>query len=137
MFPSTSQFQHQISTISSDIKTEANRIGFELVGIAPAVTATGFHDFQRWLNRGFAGEMGYLPRREDAYEHPRHVLDGVKSIVMLGANYHSAIPQAAGPNEGAVSRYAWGAADYHEVLKNRLDQLADFLHEQQPGNSAS
>ena len=119
--------------ISTNIKTEAIRIGFELVGIAPAVTPSGFHDFQQWLNRGYAGEMGYLPRRENAYEHPRHVLDGVKSIVMLGANYHTAKMQAAGPNEGIVSRYASGAADYHEVLKNKLDQLADVLHEQHPG----
>ncbi|MCH7990579.1 MAG: tRNA epoxyqueuosine(34) reductase QueG, partial [Planctomycetes bacterium] len=121
------------NALSSTIKTEANRIGFELVGIAPAVTPTGFHDFQQWLDRGFAGEMGYLPRREDAYEHPRHVLDGVRSIVMLGANYNSAKPQAAGSNEGVVARYAWGPADYHEVLKNRLDRLADFLHAQHPG----
>jgi epoxyqueuosine reductase len=119
--------------LSLTIKTVAQRIGFELVGIAPAVTPRGFHDFQQWLSRGYAGEMGYLPRREDAYEHPRHVLDGVKSIVMLGANYHNAQPNAAGPNEGVVSRYAWGAADYHEILKNKLDQLAKFLHEQYPG----
>ena len=76
MLSSTPQFQHHSATISIDIKTEANRIGFELVGIAPAVTPTGLHDFQQWLNRGYAGEMGYLPRRKDAYEHPRHVLDG-------------------------------------------------------------
>ncbi|MCH7687588.1 MAG: tRNA epoxyqueuosine(34) reductase QueG [Planctomycetes bacterium] len=133
MLSSASQFQLHTATISTDIKTEAQRIGFELVGIAPAVTPSGFHDFQQWLNRGYAGEMDYLPRREDAYEHPRHVLDGVKSIVMLGANYNTAKPQAAGPNEGAVSRYASGSTDYHDVLKNKLDQLADFLHEQQPG----
>ena len=155
MLSSASQFQLHTATISTDIKAEAQRIGFELVGIAPAVTPSGFHDFQQWLNRGYAGEMGYLPRREDAYEHPRHILDGVQSIVMLGANYHTEkLPppqwgegRGGGANEDVVtpssikgegfhaliSQYASGPADYHGVLKNRLDQLADVLHEQHPG----
>ncbi len=34
---------------------------------------------------------------------------------------------------GRVSRYAWGTRDYHDVLRERLRQLADFLHEQRPG----
>ena len=72
---------------STQIKTEAERIGFDLVGIAPAVTPTGLSQFQQWLERGHAGEMQYLDRRADAYEHPQHVLESVKSIIMLGINY--------------------------------------------------
>src|ERR1700720_2560524 len=83
------------SNLTTAIKTEAHRLGFELVGIAPAVTPTGIHDFLDWLDHGYAGEMTYLERREDAYEHPRHVLDGVRSVVMLGINYNSLAPGSA------------------------------------------
>jgi len=108
-------------------------VGFDLVGIAPAVTPTGFHDFRAWIDSGNAGEMEYLPRREAAYEHPQHVLTGVKSLIMLAVNYHTEQPAAVEPGEGRVSRYAWGETDYHTVLRNRLGRLADFVHEESPG----
>jgi len=85
------------------IKAAAQRLGFELVGIAPAVTPTGLHDFLDWLEQGYAGEMKYLERREEAYEHPRHVLDGVRSVIMLGMNYKTEELESAGaPREGVV-----------------------------------
>ena len=33
------------------IKAAAQRLGFELVGIAPAVTPTGLHEFLDWLEQ--------------------------------------------------------------------------------------
>jgi len=73
--------------LSELVKSSARSGGFDLVGIAPAVTPLGFTPLQTWLERGYAGEMQYLPRREAAYEHPRHVLDGVRSVVLVGVNY--------------------------------------------------
>ena len=70
--------------LSADVKHEAHRLGFDLVGIAPAVTPTGFSALSEWLDRGYAGEMAWVERRVDAYEHPRRVLEGVRSIVVLG-----------------------------------------------------
>ncbi len=119
--------------LSEEIKTEAARLGFELAGIAPAVTPLGFAPLTEWIAQGFAGEMQYLANREAAYEHPRHVLAGVKSLIVLGTNYHSENPPATKPGEARVSRYAWGRADYHDFLRNRLKQLGDFLHSQKPG----
>ncbi len=95
------------TSLSTAIKTEARRLGFELVGIAPAVTPTGIHEFLDWLDHGYAGQMTYLERREQAYEHPRHVLDGAKSVVMLGINYNTQTSnkkQTSGQREEASSR---------------------------------
>src|SRR3954466_12921463 len=89
--------------LSLDLKAEAHRLGFELVGIAPAVSPVGFSALQEWLERGFAGEMQYLERRKDAYEHPDGVLPGVRSVVMLGLNYRTAEPVAPEPGQGRVS----------------------------------
>src|SRR5262249_61262872 len=110
----------------------AGEIGFVRAGIAPAVTPTGFSRLKEWIDHGFAGEMAYIPRREEAYEHPRHVLDGVRSVIVLAVNYKTAEPTRVGPNEGRIARYAWGASDYHDVLRNMLHRLADRLHELSP-----
>lgn len=118
--------------LSSDLKAEAHRLGFELVGIAPAVNPVGFSALQEWLDRGFAGEMLYLERRLDAYAHPDKVLPGVRSVMMLGLNYRTADPIDPELGEGRVSRYAWGNTDYHTVLRERLKQLSQFLKRRVP-----
>ncbi len=141
--------------LTSGLKTEALRLGFELAGIAPAVTPTGLHEFLDWLERGHAGEMHYIERREEAYAHPRNVLEGVRSVVMLGINYNNEAPQSheavhceetssaaadratAGTSAPAVkariARYAQGSADYHDVIRGKLRELAVFLRREVPG----
>lgn len=119
--------------LSAAIKSEAGRLGFNLVGIAPAVTPAGISDFVRWLAAGYAGEMEYLPRREAAYQHPQSVLDGVRSVIMLGLNYRNDEPAQTSPGHALVSRYAWGTLDYHDLIRGRLAALAAFVESQQPG----
>jgi epoxyqueuosine reductase len=144
------------SNLSTTIKTEAQQLGFELVGIAPAVTPTGIHDFLDWLDQGYSGQMTYLERREDAYQHPRHVLDGARSVVMLGINYNSQPAcdesratakgeeasarhvESTNGNEAAslmparIARYAQGSADYHDVIRAKLKQLASVVRREVP-----
>ncbi|MDB5337347.1 MAG: hypothetical protein JWN70_2966 [Planctomycetaceae bacterium] len=122
--------------LSTDLKAEARRLGFELVGIAPAVSPVGLSALKDWLERGFAGEMGYIERRLDAYAHPDKVLPGVRSVVMLGLNYRTAEPVEPAPAEGRVSRYAWGTTDYHTIVRQRLKQLSQFLKVRAPGSQA-
>lgn len=122
--------------LSAALKREARRLGFDLAGITPAVTPAGFTRLQAWLQRGFAGEMSYLPRRAAAYEHPRHVLDGVRSVLVAAVNYKTDPASQPGAHDAGAARiaqYARGPADYHDVLKARLRSLADFLHAQAPG----
>lgn len=113
--------------ITGELKAEAQRVGFDLCGVCPAVSPPGFPRLEPWLAAGYAGEMRYLPERAAAYEHPRHVLDGVRSVVMLAMNYRTQEPPLAiEPGHGKVSRYAWGQ-DYHDVIRGRLNQLAEWL----------
>jgi epoxyqueuosine reductase len=131
--PSTLELQSSAASLSAAIKSEALRLGFDLVGIAPAVSPPGFPSFQEWLRRGFSGEMAYLPSREQAYSHPGHVLETVRSVIMLGMNYRTVEPAQVGPGEGRVSRYAWGKRDYHGLLRERLSSLASSIHRIRPG----
>src|SRR2546430_702304 len=94
------------SSTTAELKAQARRLGFDLCGVCPAVSPPGIERFQSWLTAGYAGEMHYLPDRAAAYADPRHVLDGVRSIVMLAMNYRSAEPIQPEPGQGKVSRYA-------------------------------
>ena len=118
--------------LTAALKTEAARLGFALAGACPAVTPTGMHRFHEWLAAGYAGEMEYLARRQTAYEHPRHVLEGARSLLLLAMNYRTTEPPPTAPGFGRISRYAWGG-DYHDLIHERLRRLADFLRRQSPG----
>lgn len=123
--------------LADRVKTRATECGFDLVGIAPAVTPTGYSSFLDWIDAGYAGEMQYIPNRAEAYEHPKHVLESVKSVIMVGFNYFT-VPAESGSTSndqkglGRIARYAWGTADYHDVLRSRLKQLASVLHDEIP-----
>ena len=121
------------AAVTAAVKAEALRVGFDLVGVVSAVAPATFADFQEWLRQGFAGEMKYLDRRAEAYSHPRHVMPAVRSVIMLAANYRTADPSPAEPSAGRVSRYAWNDGDYHTLMRERLEKLANFLHAQHPG----
>jgi epoxyqueuosine reductase len=124
-----------ILDLSERLKAEAIRLGFDKVGIAPAVTPPGYPDFLRWLEAGNAAGMGYLERQEPGRAHPSSILDGVRSVVMVSVVYGSKVAAGAradpAPTRGRVARYARGA-DYHRVLWDRLGALLDWLRAERP-----
>jgi len=121
------------SQLTELLKNEARRLGFALVGVCPAIAPTGVTHLHEWLQRGYAGEMDYLANRQQAYEHPRHVLGGVRSVMMLGLPYRTTqTPTMTQPGQGRVSRYAWGDVDYHDVIHAALKELTAALHRAVP-----
>ena len=119
--------------IAADLKSHAAELGFVLSGVCPAVDAAGYPKLQEWLASGYAGQMHYLSNRAEAYRHPRSVLESVRSVLMLALPYRTEEPQACGPGEGRISRYAWGPGDYHDVIHDKLHALADWLRTAVPG----
>ena len=75
---------------------------------------------------GYAGDMNYF--RDARRGDPRQVLEGARSLIVVGLNYNSQQPYSTKfsaqdePARGWISRYAWGD-DYHEVIKAKLDAL--------------
>lgn len=123
------------SALTAALKHEAQRLGFALAGACPAATPTGLSRFHAWLDAGYDGTMDYLADRADAYAHPRHVLDGVCSLLVLALNYRTCEPATPTPGQGRVSRYAWGT-DYHDLIHDRLKQLARCLQTLRPNARA-
>lgn len=119
--------------LAQKIRKRATELGFTLVGVAGAVAPPGAQKLDEWLARGYAGDMHWLADRRKAYDHPRHVLEGVRSVAMLALPYRTAEPAPVQPGQGGVARYAWGSVDYHDLIRDRLHQLADYLRELAPG----
>ncbi|MFZ0520187.1 MAG: tRNA epoxyqueuosine(34) reductase QueG [Candidatus Acidiferrales bacterium] len=116
---------------------QARGLGFDLCGVAPADAFAELADYSEWLERGYAGEMGYL--RDGRRTDPRLALDGARSVIVVALNYNSAQPysteQAAVPSDdsprGWISRYAWGD-DYHDVLREKLNALVACMRGEWP-----
>jgi epoxyqueuosine reductase len=116
-----------MDSLETRLKEQARKIGFDLVGIAPAVAADHFDRLEEWLARGFAGEMGYMEKHAQARRHPSSILPTVRSVIMVALNYAASAP--ASP--GRISRYARGE-DYHDVLRRKLNGLLAWIQEQVP-----
>jgi epoxyqueuosine reductase len=112
------------TALSLRIKDEAQRLGFELVGISPVRAPAHEKSFADWLRQGFAGEMGYMRRTAELRRRPEELVPWALSIVSVGLNYHTPHdrPRETNGTRGWISRYAWGD-DYHELMKRRLDSL--------------
>ena len=119
-------------TLTRELKARAAELGFAMAGACRAVSPRGVEPLARWLAAGYAGDMTYLADRLDAYRHPAAVLDGARSLLMLGMSYRTGEPELARAGEGRVSRYAWGRTDYHDVIHTRLRQLCMFAQERVP-----
>jgi epoxyqueuosine reductase len=115
--------------LTIELKERAVELGFSLAGVTPAVSPPGTARLDEWLAAGYAGQMHYLADHRDAYQNPGHVLDGARSVLMLAMEYYTAEPSPAEPGKGRVSRYAWGSADYHDLIHARLSALANCLRE--------
>lgn len=122
----------QPAELTRAVKAQASALGFSLVGVAPAVAPSGLARLDEWLAAGYAGQMHYLAGRRAAYEHPRHVLEGVRSIVMLGLPYRTLPVVAPVAGQGRVSCYAWGTADYHDLIHDKLRALAQIVRKHVP-----
>lgn len=112
---------------SERVIAEANRLGFVLTGVSGDLGPERVDFYDWWLAQGFAAEMGYLHRQADKRRSFTNILPGAKSIVVCALPFPggNAEPAASDP-VGKVARYAQGC-DYHDVLKDKLEELARFI----------
>src|SRR5688572_6712397 len=111
------------AALSLRIKEEAQRVGFELVGISPVKPPAHEQSFAEWLRRGFGGELTYMERTEELRRDPRRLVPWAASVISVGMNYYTAFPRPTSPvAKGWISRYAWGD-DYHILMKEKLESL--------------
>lgn len=118
------------AVLSAQIKEEAQRVGFALVGISPVEIPPHEESFAKWLRKGLGGEMGYLNRTEELRRDPKKLVPWAVSVISVGMNYFAPLPrpEASDDSRGWISRYAWGD-DYHDLVKQKLDLLFEKIRE--------
>jgi epoxyqueuosine reductase len=120
----------------SKIRQWALELGFSQIGVAPIDLSTAEPGLQAWLDNGFHGDMAYMAAHGMRRARPAELVPGTASVITARMDYlPSSTPQGwqaiefdrlNHPSEAIVSVYARGR-DYHKVLRNRLQKLADRI----------
>ena len=124
--------------ITNDIVIQkAKAIGFDLVGFAKAeILYTETEKLNEWLSLGYQAGMDYMEKNLDKRKNVKNILNGAKSLISLGLNYHTEENYSddeliKSKQAGKISRYAWGK-DYHLVIWKLLNELENSLKEIDP-----
>ena len=106
-----------------------NEIGFASVSPFHALKARLKEQQELGYASGF--EKGTIEQRTE----PKRLMMEAESIIAIALSYPTRIknklPNKQGERRGRFARASWGT-DYHDVLREKLEQLADFLKERIP-----
>jgi epoxyqueuosine reductase len=119
--------------LKSSLLALARERGFDGLGVSEVAIPADAAHLQRWLDAGKHGEMGYMAKHGSRRTHAEELVPGTVRVMSARMNYWPADARDAGevlqdPDAAYVSRYALGR-DYHKVLRNALQGLADDIVE--------
>ena len=115
----------------AQLRDWAAELGFQQLGISDTNVRSDALHLDRWLAEGMHGEMDYMARHAELRANPERLVEGTLRLISVRLDYGDAAPEAAWDtlNDGErayVARYALGR-DYHKLMRNRLQKLADRL----------
>lgn len=109
----------------------ALELGFDDLRVCDTDLSRYESGYTNWMAQGYAGDMAYLEAHGLKRFRPQELHPGTQRVLTVRKNYFP--PDVAGPEYvlgnphlGYVSRYALGR-DYHKVLRNQLQKLADRI----------
>ncbi|MFC3625504.1 tRNA epoxyqueuosine(34) reductase QueG [Vogesella amnigena] len=125
--------------MAHQIKAWALELGFAEARITRAVLpAEAETTLAAWLAEGCHGEMDYMARHGALRLRPTELVPGTLRVISLRMHYWPAEARQAEAilADGAkayISRYALGR-DYHKVIRNRLQKLAERISAADPAH---
>ena len=114
------------------IKNKAQALGFAdcgFISIHHPLFAQQIQQLQRWLDKGYEGQLQFMHHNHELRAHPEKLVNGAKTIISVRMDYLTQAPTPRiiedndRPNQGIIARYARGR-DYHKTMRGRLKQLA-------------
>ncbi len=107
------------------LRAAAKGLGAARLGVARLEAVRHAEAFRAWLSDGAQGTMGYLARTASDRLDPARRFPWARSAVLCAFPYDPD-PGPEGTLLPAIARYARGR-DYHQVLRERMGQLACHL----------
>ncbi len=124
------------SQLRSQIQGWAQELGFSQIGVTGVDLTSAEAGLLQWLADGFHGDMAYMAAHGLKRARPAELVPGTVSVITARMDYLPAdtpegwqtieFSRLNSPTEGIVSVYARGR-DYHKVLRQRLQKLADRI----------
>ena len=121
----------ELAELVLQIKQWGLELGFQQVGIADTDLLVAEAHLHNWLAKGFHGDMDYMQRHGIKRSRPELLHEGTLRVISVRMDYlpetREVLQQCLeDPTSAYISRYALGR-DYHKMLRNRLQKLADKI----------
>ncbi|MBW7470592.1 tRNA epoxyqueuosine(34) reductase QueG [Marinobacter sp. F4218] len=130
--PDPSNTEKEFADLVDRIRDRAYELGFADLGITLPETGPHAGHLQRWLEKGYQGEMDYMGYHGDKRYTPTSLVPGTARVISVRMDY---LPAPDNPKEALtnrenayVTRYALGR-DYHKLIRKRLATLANWIDE--------
>ena len=117
----------------------AHGLGFSQIAVADVDLRSAEPGLQAWLDAGHHGSMHYMTAHGMKRARPAELVPGTLRVITARMDY---LPRdtppgwqavewqgLARPGQAQISLYARGR-DYHKVLRNRLQKLAEMLEDE-------
>jgi epoxyqueuosine reductase len=122
--------------LAQEIKQWGRDAGFADVRITDVDLSHVEAGFQAWLDAGYHGEMAYMAAHGSKRSRPDELVPGTIRVISARMNYLPESDDADwrtkerqhAADTAVISVYARGR-DYHKVIRNRLQQLAERIQE--------
>jgi epoxyqueuosine reductase len=115
------------------IREWGDALGFQALGFTGVDLQQHEEYLQKWLAKGYHGEMEWMARHDSKRSRPNALVPGTCTVITARMNY---LPEGANAEQvlsqselAYISRYALGR-DYHKLMRARLAKLARQIETQ-------
>ena len=119
-----------LSLLAEQIKLWSSELGFSSMGITDIDLSQDQRYLEKWLEKGYHGEMKYMERHGKKRSRPAELVQGTKRIISLSMNYlpenYNGLELLEEDKKAFVSGYARGR-DYHKIMRSRLKKLVSKI----------
>ncbi|MGH8077148.1 MAG: QueG-associated DUF1730 domain-containing protein, partial [Lysobacter sp.] len=121
------------AVLATRIRELAREFGFQRCGITGIELGEDEAHLQQWLAEGLYGSLAWMARHGEMRSRPAELLPGTLRVISVGLDYgrrddDEAWQTLADGERAYVARYALGR-DYHKLMRQRLQRLADRIAE--------
>lgn len=116
------------------VRVLAREFGFQRCGIAGIELGDDERHLRDWLAEGLYGSMAWMAQHGDKRSRPQELIPGTLRVISVGLDYgrndsDDAWDTLRDGERAYVARYALGR-DYHKLMRNRLQKLAERLQQE-------